>query len=231
MAQEIHKFHETFNPILEILKNGQEIHSREMQRLVIEKFYSTLPQELLKEKTKSGEVLINNRIAWGKSYLKKGGYIIYPQRGFVQITAKGLEQKNVLDLKTVVEGEGSLNFYKPENIKSNPELNIEKIDNASPQDLIDKGFEQIEFEIKNDLLPFMLEKAKDGIVTIPLFLGENAQYNGVLERKLAISWQKIMANDEFNLLKKRASQEYFEVSYVSHCSVLIIIVVNFTKLM
>ena len=86
-------------------------------------------------------------------------------------------------------------------------------------------------EIKNDLLPFMLEKAKDGIVTIPLFLGENAQYNGVLERKLAISWQRIMANDEFDLLKKRTSQEHFEVSYVSHCSVLIIIVVNFTKLM
>ena len=68
---EIPKFHETFNPILEILSNGEMIHTRELQDLVIKKYYSDLPEELLNEKTKSGEVLINNRIAWGKSYLKK----------------------------------------------------------------------------------------------------------------------------------------------------------------
>ena len=165
MIIEIPKFHETFNPILEILKDGIKIHGREMQRLVIEKFYSHLPEEFLKEKTKSGEILINNRIAWGKSYLKKGGYIIYPERGFVQITEKGLKQKSILDLKTVIDEDGEINFYIPENSKSNHEINIEKIDNASPQDLIDKGFEQIEFEIKNDLLtklkgidPYYFEK-------------------------------------------------------------------------
>ena len=41
------------------------------------------------EKTKSGGRLIENRIAWGKSYLKKGGLVHYPQRGYVQITEKG----------------------------------------------------------------------------------------------------------------------------------------------
>lgn len=41
-----------------------------MQRLVIEQFYAKLPKDLLKEKTKSAEVLINNGIAWGESYLK-----------------------------------------------------------------------------------------------------------------------------------------------------------------
>ena len=60
---EIPKFHETFNPILKILSDGKTIHTREMQKLVIEKYYSNLPKELLEEKTKSGEILINNRIA------------------------------------------------------------------------------------------------------------------------------------------------------------------------
>lgn len=90
MKPEIPKFHETFNPILEILSNREIIHTRELQKRVIEKYYSHLPKELLEEKTKSGEILINNRIAWGKSYLKKGGYIHYPSRGNVQITEKGL---------------------------------------------------------------------------------------------------------------------------------------------
>ena len=67
MNLEIPKFHETFNPILEILSDGKTIHTREMQKLVIEKFYSNIPKELLEEKTKYGEILINKWIDWSKS--------------------------------------------------------------------------------------------------------------------------------------------------------------------
>jgi restriction system protein len=166
MNLEIPKFHETFNPILEILSDGKILHTREMQKLIIEKYYSNLPKELLEEKTKSGEVLINNRIAWGKSYLKKGGYIHYPERGNVQITEKGKNQQSNLTLKEVEEDGDMLSFYSEENSKgkSNPS-NIQKIKNASPQDLIDEGFSEIELEIKNDLLeklktidPYYFEK-------------------------------------------------------------------------
>lgn len=158
---EIPKYHETFNPILEVLKNGEKLHTKELQKIVIEKYYSNLPEELLKEKTKSGEILINNRIAWGKSYLKKGGFILYPERGFVQITEKGLKQNSKLDLKTVVESEE--NFYEQEKSKQN--IEIDEVHNASPQDLIDQGFNQIELDVKNNLLaklktidPYYFEK-------------------------------------------------------------------------
>ncbi|MEO6883227.1 MAG: winged helix-turn-helix domain-containing protein [Bacteroidia bacterium] len=67
MNIEIPKFHETFNPILEILSNEETIHTRELQKLVIGKYFSQLTEEQLIEKTKSGENLVNNRIAWGKS--------------------------------------------------------------------------------------------------------------------------------------------------------------------
>ena len=63
---ELPKFHETFNPILDILSDGKIIHVRELQNKVIEKYYSHLSTELLDQKTKSGDVLIYNRIAWGK---------------------------------------------------------------------------------------------------------------------------------------------------------------------
>jgi len=161
---EIPKFHETFIPILEILSNGEAIHTRELQRLVIEKYFSNLTDEQLSEKTKTGEILINNRIAWGKSYLKKGGYISYPERGNVQITEKGLKQKGELSLKEVVEDSGTLNFYSEENTKTEKKEQKEIV-SSSPQDLIDKGFSQIENEVKNDLLeklktidPYYFEK-------------------------------------------------------------------------
>lgn len=166
MNLDIPKFHETFNPILEILSDGKTIHTREMQKLVIEKYYSQLPKELLEEKTKSGEILINNRIAWGKSYLKKGGYIEYPERGHVKITEKGLKQKAELSLKNVVDDSGIVNFYTDENPKMKPTKNeLNEIINSSPQDLIDTGFSQIEKEVKNELLeklktidPYYFEK-------------------------------------------------------------------------
>lgn len=166
MNTEIPKFHETFKPILEVLSNGQIIHTRELQSLVVSKYFSHLTENQLSEKTKTGEILINNRIAWGKSYLKKGGYIFYPERGNVQITEKGLKQKVGLSLKNIVEDSGIANFYSEESTKNQSEkIEIKEIINASPQDLIDNGFSQIENEVKGELLeklksidPYFFEK-------------------------------------------------------------------------
>ncbi|MBV5314419.1 MAG: restriction endonuclease [Prolixibacteraceae bacterium] len=158
------KFHETFNPILDILSTGEIVHHRELLKRVVEKYYSGLPKELLEQKTKSGEILILNRIAWGKSYLKKGGYIIYPERGMVQITDKGKKSiSGNLQLNNI-EGETNfLDFYTEEKTKSTT-TNAEII-NSSPQDLIDKGFSEIEAQVKNELLerlknidPYYFEK-------------------------------------------------------------------------
>ena len=148
---ELPKFHETFNPILEVLKNGQIIKHRDLLNIVVEKYYNTLPLELLEEKTKTGDLLILNRIAWGKSYLKKGGYIFYPERAMVQITEKGKESlKNKVLLKDVEGGKDFIDFYTDEKIKDGSK-EIQLI-NSTPQDLIDKGFSVIEAQVKTELL-------------------------------------------------------------------------------
>jgi restriction system protein len=160
---ELPKFHETFNPILDILSDGKIIHVRELQNKVIEKYYSHLSQELLDQKTKSGDILIFNRIAWGKSYLKKGGFIMFPERGMVQITEKGKSQKKELKLSEIEGNSNFLEFYteeKEKGISKNTEIK-----NSTPQDLIDTGFTEIEAQVKSDLLdklktidPYYFEK-------------------------------------------------------------------------
>lgn len=164
ILEELPKFHETFNPILDILQNGDVLNHRELLTRVIDKFYSNLPADLLEQKTKSGERLILNRIAWGKSYLKKGGFISYPERGAVQITDKGKQTLGKqLQLKDI-EGDSSfLNFYSDEKTKGIIEP-IE-IKNSTPQDLIDTGFSEIESQVKIELLdrlktidPYYFEK-------------------------------------------------------------------------
>ncbi len=161
---EIPKFDETFIPILEVLKDNKIYKSRELIEAVKTKFYSELSDVQLKQETKSGDLLIDNRIAWGKSYLKKGGYITFPQRGFVQITEKGKNHSMNLNVRDL-ENESSLfEFYKQENnIKRNDV--VSKVNISSPQDLIDEGFNRIENEVKSELLaklksidPYFFEK-------------------------------------------------------------------------
>jgi restriction system protein len=161
ITMELPKFNETFNPILDILSDGQIIHRSELLKRVEDKYYSKLPKELLEMKTKSGEILIRNRIAWGKSYLKKGGFVHYPKRGMVQITQKGKETLfNKLELKDVTSD--FLNFYTEENDKNS---NTKEIKSSTPQDLLDTGFSAIEIQTKNELFdklkeldPFYFEK-------------------------------------------------------------------------
>ncbi|MGA2107065.1 MAG: hypothetical protein ABSH25_05415 [Syntrophorhabdales bacterium] len=60
---DIPKFYETFGPILETLADGKTLHHRELLNKIIEKYYADLPRELLEKKTKSGDLLLRNRIA------------------------------------------------------------------------------------------------------------------------------------------------------------------------
>jgi restriction system protein len=160
---DIPKFHETFTPILSVLQNGETLKAREMYQLVIDKFYSDLTEEQLEQQTKSGDRLIINRIAWGKSYLKKGGYIEFPKRGTVRITEKGKQHSaSKLTLKDVEHSENYLEFYNEEKPK---QVTNEVISNSSPQDLIEEGFNQIDNQVKEELLerlksidPFYFER-------------------------------------------------------------------------
>lgn len=174
---ELPKFNETFIPILEILKDGKTIKSRELIRLVEEKFYSNLPTILLQERTKSGDRLIENRIAWGKSYLKKGDLVHYPQRGHVQITEKGMsinqENINLSSLQSDI-----IKFYEPEKSLNS----IEFLDNySSPQDLIDSGFKKIERDVKDELLSKLKEVDPFAFEKIILILLKKMGYGDFIE--------------------------------------------------
>jgi len=160
MTNVIPKFHQTFIPILDVLSDGKLIHYDELRKKVRDKHYSHLPEELLEQETKSGDILILNRIGWAKAYLKEGGFLHQPSRGQVQITDKGLERlkKGSLTLKELK--------FDPDYIecqKQKPKNNVQSEDTvndgeeATPQDLIDQGFNAIEKEVKSELLTKLKE--------------------------------------------------------------------------
>lgn len=163
------KFHETFIPILEVLSNGETLHYNELRKRVRDKHYSDLPEALLNERTKSGDILILNRIGWAKAFLKQGKFIQQPERAMVQITEKGKDalKKGNLTIKDLRSDSDFLAYREAKKAEKamgseDEEINIE---NASPQDLIDSGFSAIESQVKNDLLerlknidPYYFEK-------------------------------------------------------------------------
>lgn len=168
---ELPKYHETFTPILEILKNEESLKTRELVVMVRDNYYSDLPQELLNQKTSTGANTLLDRISWGKSYLKMAKFVSYPKRGFVQITEKGKRAvlSGFLSLSDLQNDEDFISHRESvENKKEDKayfEPEIVNTENASPQDLIDSGFSTIETEVKAELLdklkgidPYYFEK-------------------------------------------------------------------------
>ena len=102
---ELPKYHESFIPVLEILNTVESLKSRELASQVRDKYYSDLPKELLNQKTSTGANVLLDRILWAKSYLKMAKFVLYPKRGFVQITEKG---KKILET-------GSLSLHDLQN--------------------------------------------------------------------------------------------------------------------
>jgi len=175
----IPKFQETFIPILTILNDAKMISTSELKRNVFDKYYKNL-SGVLEEKTKSGDLLIFNRIAWGKAYLKQAGLLSQPERAVVQITDKGRMalEKGGLSLKDLFKDKefvANRNAYKV-----NKEAE-EAVSDETPQDLIDKGFHSIENQVKTDLLSKLKESDPYNFEKIVLKLLEKMGYGDFIE--------------------------------------------------
>ena len=153
-------------PILQVLHDSGKLHNNELRKKVRDTHFSNLTAEQLSRKTKSGDVLILNRIGWGKSYLKQAKFVEYPERGTVQITPKGEEalKKGSLTRKELMQDPDWLAYQEVKKVEKAAE-NSDEIENESPQDLIDSGFASIETQVKSELLervktldPYYFEK-------------------------------------------------------------------------
>ncbi len=184
---ELPKYHETFIPLLEILSDGEPMNSRELAIKVRDKYYSDLPEKLLNQKTSSGANILVDRILWGKSYLKMAKFASYPKRGMVQITDKGRKilERGHLSVEELQNDKDFIAHRESVNNKKDNEATIEevKVENASPQDLIDSGFATIETEVKTELLERLKEIDPYYFEKVILILLRKMGYGDFVETK------------------------------------------------
>lgn len=149
---EIPKFYETFIPVLAVLEKYGTLNYNDLRKKVRDEYYNHLPQNLLEQTTKSGDILILNRVGWAKAYLKQAELVYQPERAMVAITEKG---KSVLKTgKLTLEDIRNDQDWIKNTKQRNQDDIIESVNegNLSPEDKIESGFNELENSVKNDLL-------------------------------------------------------------------------------
>lgn len=103
------------------------------------------------------QYIINNRVGWARTYLKKAGLLESPRRSFFKITKQGL---NVLEKKppeiNVKFLEQFPSFIEFRNIKKEKEDTEEQDSETTltqtPQELLEHGYQKIKRELSQELL-------------------------------------------------------------------------------
>ena len=150
-------------PILNVF-NDKKIHTiKECKEMIIK--YFLLTEDDVKEVVPSGkQTLVENRVYWSLTYLKKSLLIETITRGKYKITERGIDLLKTnperIDIKL-------LSQYKEYRIFSNQEEDTDSITEIdkkeeneidTPEDSIDKLYKKINNKLADDLLELILEK-------------------------------------------------------------------------
>ncbi len=148
------KYYEFHKPILEFLGDGQERTNQEIRAEMVHKFH--LSDEDAALTLTSGQPVLNNRIGWATTYLKKAELIKNTARGVFMITDDGL--KALRNAPEVITPK-FLKRYKPFNDfvsrtaqGERKPLSINESGDDSPMDSMDRAYSEIEGTLEDDLL-------------------------------------------------------------------------------
>lgn len=86
----IPKYDELFSPVLQFLADGKEHTSKEMVEALIEQLGLT-DEERNEWLPSKRQRVIDNRVGWARTYLKKAGLMSSPRRGVYRIEQTGLD--------------------------------------------------------------------------------------------------------------------------------------------
>jgi restriction system protein len=116
--------------------------------------YSLSDEERTQLLPSGQQALLDNRVAWARTYLKKAGLIDSSRRGFFRVTAQGLEllqePLDKLDKNMLKRFESFRSFINIE--KSELEVVVQAQCSATPEDLLAAAYKEIRSGLESDLL-------------------------------------------------------------------------------
>jgi restriction system protein len=156
-------------PVLKFLSDEKEHSLREVIIHISEEFELTEEEkkELLPSKT---QPIIDNRVGWARTYMKKAGLLEDPKRGYTKITETGIkalgQKPEKINIKFLEKFPKFIEFrtIKKETSKDKIEDNKE-IEDITPSELMEKGYNSINASLVQELLvelrkmdPYYFEK-------------------------------------------------------------------------
>lgn len=134
-------------PLLEAIADGAE-HSNSAAFDSVAKQMNIAAEDLQLMHSGGEQTVFYNRVAWGKTYLKKGGLLKSPKRGTIQITESGqrvLRNKPAkIDIRFLKQI-GGADCLKPSPTTEVVQLedSVNESSAATPEDLIESGYQYL----------------------------------------------------------------------------------------
>ena len=139
-------------PLLKFAEDKNEHSTREAINHIFELYNLTSDEK--RELLPSGQQpVINNRIGWASTYLKKAGLLESTKRGYFKITDEGLKVlKENLDEISIKYLEQFPKFVEFKTLKKEAKEQPKPDDEQTPQELMEFSFQQINDELAQEIL-------------------------------------------------------------------------------
>jgi len=170
MVKEIPPFHEFLLPVLKSLADNKEHKIKEIIEKVCVHFEFSDEQKKQLLPSKQKTPIIYSRSQWASTYLKKAELVKSTQRGYYQITEKGLdilkdknrERLSVKDLKDCSEAFSEFQNSRRNNTEYEPIETDSNTQNETPEEILYNAYQRI----RDNLIEELLEKIR---VVPPVF--------------------------------------------------------------
>lgn len=155
----IPKYDELFNDVLKEVSDKKEYKTRDLKEIISNKIDLTDEERSIMLPS-NRETIINNRIGWAITYLKKAGFLESQKWGCVNITDFGLnsfnKNRNITldDLYTVPE----FVDWKDNNQKTHEDTSQSTLTETTPEEEMEISFNKINEELAERILENILNK-------------------------------------------------------------------------
>ncbi|MFR9546583.1 MAG: restriction endonuclease [Rikenellaceae bacterium] len=151
----IPKYNEMYRPMLEFLQTGETYAIKEVKPAMI-KYFKLSSEDLSEVLPSSRQSVLDNRIGWCRTYLKKAGLVDSPARAMVRITEEGkafLSKNNgIIDNQLLSKYEGFQKFIDTSRQKAAKDTSPTPLNEETPDDYFEGSFIKINERLADELI-------------------------------------------------------------------------------
>lgn len=172
-------------PLLELLQDKQTWKVSDLADALAKRF-DVSPEERRELLPSGRQATFDNRVGWSRTYLKKAGLVSSPERGYAEITDRGLEvlrqkpkQIDAKFLRQFSEFQAFQDGYKQTEEQATKAETI--VDNSNPEEALELAHQQLRLNLAEELLEMVKACPPDFFEKLVVQLLVNMGYGGSLQ--------------------------------------------------